>query len=195
MDAINPEAGSAVLVEMTIKGLMVDPITNMPIIILRDRDGQRVLPIWVGVFEANAIALQIENIQTPRPMTHDLLRNVIQDLQAAFLEDWRGATLHWLRYGRTEGRLGRVPLIFNVDFYLGQYPDVESVFGRYPSTVFQHYYFFGVYEARIFDNEFRVDEYIALNPDLQTVFGTDRRGAFMYWVRWGRSEGRVGRAP
>ena len=70
------------LVEMTIKGLMVDPITNMPIIILRDKDGQKVLPIWVGVFEANAIALQIENIETPRPMTHDLLRNVIQDLQA-----------------------------------------------------------------------------------------------------------------
>ena len=70
------------LVEMTIKGLMVDPITNMPIIILRDQDGQRVLPIWVGVFEANAIALQIENIETPRPMTHDLLRNVIHDLQA-----------------------------------------------------------------------------------------------------------------
>jgi bifunctional DNase/RNase len=75
--------GSRVLVEMTIKGLMVDPITNMPIIILRDKDGQKVLPIWVGVFEANAIALQIENIQTPRPMTHDLLRNVIQDLHAA----------------------------------------------------------------------------------------------------------------
>ncbi|HVC18920.1 MAG TPA: bifunctional nuclease family protein [Vicinamibacterales bacterium] len=70
-------------IEMTIKGLMVDPITNMPIIILRDRDGQRVLPIWVGVFEANAIALQIENVSTPRPMTHDLLRNVIQDLQAS----------------------------------------------------------------------------------------------------------------
>ena len=70
------------MIEMNIKGLMVDPITNMPIIILRDTDGQKVLPIWVGVFEANAIALQIENIQTPRPMTHDLLRNVIQDLQA-----------------------------------------------------------------------------------------------------------------
>ena len=66
---------------MTIKGLMVDPITNMPNIILRDQDGQRVLPIWVGVFEANAIALQIEIIQTPRPMTHVLLRNVIQDLR------------------------------------------------------------------------------------------------------------------
>ena len=82
MDGMTQESVSAGLVEMNIKGLMVDPITNMPIIILRDRDGQKVLPIWVGVFEANAIALQIENIQTPRPMTHDLLRNIIQDLQA-----------------------------------------------------------------------------------------------------------------
>lgn len=69
-------------IEMTIKGLMIDPITNMPIIILRDQDGQRVLPIWVGVFEANAIALQIENVQTPRPMTHDLLKNILEDLEA-----------------------------------------------------------------------------------------------------------------
>ena len=69
-------------IEMSIKGLMVDPTTNMPIVILRDKDGQKVLPIWVGIFEANAIALQIENIPTPRPMTHDLLRNVIQDLKA-----------------------------------------------------------------------------------------------------------------
>lgn len=68
-------------VEMTIKGLMVDPITNMPIVVLRDLDGNRVLPIWVGIFEANAIALQIENIATPRPMTHDLLRNVITDMK------------------------------------------------------------------------------------------------------------------
>jgi bifunctional DNase/RNase len=70
----------AMLIEMTIKGLMVDPITNLPIVILKDKEGERVLPIWVGVFEANAIALQIENIATPRPMTHDLLRNVIADL-------------------------------------------------------------------------------------------------------------------
>ena len=69
-------------IEMNIKGLMIDPITNMPIIILRDQDGQRILPIWVGVFEANAIALQIENVQTPRPMTHDLLKNIIDDLSA-----------------------------------------------------------------------------------------------------------------
>jgi bifunctional DNase/RNase len=65
---------------MTLKGLMVDPITNMPIIVLREVEGVRVLPIWVGVFEANAIALQIENVETPRPMTHDLLKTVIADL-------------------------------------------------------------------------------------------------------------------
>jgi bifunctional DNase/RNase len=69
-------------IEMTIKGLMVDPITNMPIVILRDKEGQRILPIWVGIFEANAIALQIENITTPRPMTHDLLKNILSDLKA-----------------------------------------------------------------------------------------------------------------
>ena len=80
--AVGPSLGP-MQIEMTIKGLMVDPITNMPIVILRDKDGQKVLPIWVGIFEANAIALQIENIATPRPMTHDLLRNVIHDLKAA----------------------------------------------------------------------------------------------------------------
>ena len=68
------------LIEMSIQGLMVDPITNMPIVILKDKEGERKLPIWVGIFEANAIALQIENIATPRPMTHDLLKNIIKDL-------------------------------------------------------------------------------------------------------------------
>ncbi len=69
-------------VEMSITGLMVDPIKNMLIVILHDREGQRVLPISVGIFEANAIALQVANISVPRPMTHDLLRNVIRDLKA-----------------------------------------------------------------------------------------------------------------
>jgi len=71
------------LIEMSIKGLMVDPITNMPIVILKDKLGERVLSIWVGIFEANAIALQIENVSTPRPMTHDLLRNIITDLDGS----------------------------------------------------------------------------------------------------------------
>ncbi len=94
-------------IEMTIKGLMVDPITNMPIIILRDKDGQRVLPIWVGVFEANAIALQIENVATPRPMTHDLLRNVIHDLKAdirkVVVSDLKENTFYALIYLEVNG--------------------------------------------------------------------------------------------
>ena len=94
-------------IEMTIKGLMVDPITNMPIIILRDKDGQRVLPIWVGVFEANAIALQMENVTTPRPMTHDLLKNVICDLKADIqkivVSDLRENTFYALIYLTVNG--------------------------------------------------------------------------------------------
>jgi hypothetical protein len=68
------------LIEMAIKGLMIDQVTSTPIIVLRDKDATRVLEIWVGVFEANAIALQIESVQTPRPMTHDLLKSVIDEL-------------------------------------------------------------------------------------------------------------------
>jgi bifunctional DNase/RNase len=70
------------LVEMFIKGLMIDPVTNMPIVILRDEMGERTLPIWVGPVEANAIAMQVENVESPRPMTHDLLRSVLTDLGA-----------------------------------------------------------------------------------------------------------------
>ncbi len=70
------------LIEMSIKGLMIDPVTNMPIVILRDADNQRALPIWVGPVEANAIALQIENVAPQRPMTHDLLRAVLTELGA-----------------------------------------------------------------------------------------------------------------
>ena len=95
-------------IEMTIKGLMVDPITNTPIVILRDKDGQKVLPIWVGIFEANAIALQIENIATPRPMTHDLLRNVIHDLKAEVQKivvcDLQENTFYALIYLAVDGR-------------------------------------------------------------------------------------------
>ena len=67
-------------IEMTIQRLLIDPITKMPIIVLRDEVGDRMLPIWVGVCEANAIALQIENVETPRPMTHDLLKDVVNAL-------------------------------------------------------------------------------------------------------------------
>lgn len=67
---------------MEVKALIVDPIANMPVVILRDAEEKNFLPIWVGVFEANAIALQMEGISTPRPMTHDLLRNLIAKIEA-----------------------------------------------------------------------------------------------------------------
>jgi bifunctional DNase/RNase len=67
-------------VEMKIRGLMVDPVTNMPIVILKDVNGASVLPIWVGMYEANAIALEIEKISTPRPMTHDLIKSLLLGL-------------------------------------------------------------------------------------------------------------------
>jgi bifunctional DNase/RNase len=86
------------LIEMSVKGLMVDPVTNVPIVILRDADNRRVLPILVGPVEANAIALQIENVAPPRPMTHDLLRHVLEELGATLvrvvIEDLRENTFY-----------------------------------------------------------------------------------------------------
>lgn len=68
-------------VEMKIRGLMMDPVTNMPIVVLKDPSSDAVLPIWVGIYEANAIALEIEKVATPRPMTHDLIKNVLMGLE------------------------------------------------------------------------------------------------------------------
>ena len=70
-------------VEMTIRGLMLDPVTQMPIVILKDVGSDTVLPIWVGVYEANAIAIEIEKVSPPRPMTHDLIRNVLTGLETS----------------------------------------------------------------------------------------------------------------
>src|SRR6201996_3641651 len=69
-------------VEMKIRGLMMDPVTNMPIVILKDVGSANVLPIWVGIYEANAIALEIEKVSTPRPMTHDLIKTLLLGLDA-----------------------------------------------------------------------------------------------------------------
>jgi hypothetical protein len=68
-------------VEMKIRGLMMDPVTQMPIVILKDVNGNTILPIWVGIYEANAIALEIEKVATPRPMTHDLIRTLLHGLE------------------------------------------------------------------------------------------------------------------
>ena len=70
------------MIKMEIKGLLMDPVSNMPVVILRDTEKGLFLPIWVGIFEANAIALEMEKVATPRPMTHDLLKNLLAELDA-----------------------------------------------------------------------------------------------------------------
>ncbi len=73
-------------IEFKIKGLMMDPLTNSPIVVLQDANGETLLPIWVGIFEANAIALQIEKVDTPRPMTHDLIKGLLTHLNAQVIK-------------------------------------------------------------------------------------------------------------
>lgn len=96
-------------IQMKIKGLVVDPISKMPIIVLEDPQTDRILPIWIGVFEANAIALTIENIATPRPMTHDLLKSFLEKLEVAVdkivVNDVRNNTFYASIYCRYKDRL------------------------------------------------------------------------------------------
>src|SRR6201988_469444 len=95
-------------VEMKIRGLMMDPVTNMPIVILKDVSGASVLPIWVGIYEANAIALEIEKVSTPRPMTHDLLKNLLIGLEAevrkVVVNDLRDDTFFAVIWPEREGQ-------------------------------------------------------------------------------------------
>jgi uncharacterized protein len=93
-------------VEMKIRGLVMDPTTSMPIVILKDTQSDTVLPIWVGLYEANAIAIEIEKTATPRPMTHDLLRNLVQGLNGSVdrvvVTELRNDTFYavvWMRQG------------------------------------------------------------------------------------------------
>ena len=72
-------------VEMKVRGLALDPLSNLPIIILRDDEEKRSLPIWIGIYEANAIALELEKIETPRPMTHDLIKNILETIDTRVL--------------------------------------------------------------------------------------------------------------
>jgi bifunctional DNase/RNase len=93
-------------IEVRIRGLMMDPATNMPIVVLKDVASEMLMPIWVGIFEANAIAIEIEKVAAPRPMTHDLAENLIRNLNAQMVrvviselkDDTFFATL-WLRQG------------------------------------------------------------------------------------------------
>jgi bifunctional DNase/RNase len=95
-------------IEMKIKGLVVDPVSKMPIVILENTDTDKILPIWIGVFEANAIALVIENIATPRPMTHDLIKSVLHKFDIAIekivVNDVRNNTFYALIHCRHQGQ-------------------------------------------------------------------------------------------
>ena len=97
-------------VKMNIQALMIDPVSQMPIVILKDSSEDQVLPIWVGVFEANAIATQLEKIDSPRPMTHDLLRSTIEQLggriEKIVITDLRDATFYATLHLDREGHMG-----------------------------------------------------------------------------------------
>jgi uncharacterized protein len=93
-------------IEVRIRGLMMDPATNMPIVVLKDVASETVMPIWVGIFEANAIAIEIEKVSAPRPMTHDLTRNLMRHLNAELeriviteIKDDTFYAVLWLRQG------------------------------------------------------------------------------------------------
>jgi len=95
-------------IEMRIKGLVIDPISKMPIVVLEEMEGDRMLPIWIGVFEANAISLKMENIATPRPMTHDLFKNFFQqfcaEIQKIVVTDVKDNTFYANIHCRSDNR-------------------------------------------------------------------------------------------
>jgi len=95
--------------EMKIRGLMMDPQTNNPIVVLKDVNGTAILPIWVGIYEASAIASEIEKQATPRPMTHDLIRNLLFGLETVVkkivVSDLKDDTFYAVIWLEREGEL------------------------------------------------------------------------------------------
>ena len=102
-------SGDTMEVEMKIRGLMMDPVSSTPIVILKDAASDTVLPIWVGVYEANAIALEIEKVTTPRPMTHDLIKNLLVGLDTqvhkVVVTELREDTFYAVIWMEREGRI------------------------------------------------------------------------------------------
>ena len=96
-------------VEMKIRGLMMDPVTNMPIVVLKDVSGNAILPIWVGIYQANAIALEIEKVSTPRPMTHDLIKILLlgmnTSMQKVVVSDLKDDTFYAVIWLEKDGAL------------------------------------------------------------------------------------------
>jgi len=96
-------------IEVRIRGLMMDPATNVPIVVLKDVGSDTVMPIWVGIFEANAIAIEIEKVAAPRPMTHDLTRNLMRhmnsQLERVVINELRDDTFFAVLWVRHDGEL------------------------------------------------------------------------------------------
>ena len=96
-------------IEMKIRGLMMDPMTNMPMVVLKEVSGSSILPIWVGIYEANAIALEIEKVLTPRPMTHDLIKLLLTGLETGVrkvvVSDLKDDTYYAVIWLEKEGEL------------------------------------------------------------------------------------------
>jgi bifunctional DNase/RNase len=94
-------------VEMMVKGLIIDPVSDMPIIVLKKPDGDEVLPIWVGMFEANAIAQQLEHVVPPRPQTHDLMCSILETMRARLqrivITELRDSTYYAILHVEREG--------------------------------------------------------------------------------------------
>ena len=95
------------MMQVKVMGIVVDPKASNPVVVLVDLNGQKALPIWIGVFEANAIALKIENVSTPRPMTHDLIKNFLDKLEISIekvvVNDVRDNTFYALIHCRHKG--------------------------------------------------------------------------------------------
>lgn len=98
--------------QMEIKGLLLDPVSNTPVVVLRDLEDKDFLPIWIGVFEANAIALKMENVATVRPLTHDLVCNLLTDLNTRIdrivINDLRDNTFFARIFLTREGKVHEV---------------------------------------------------------------------------------------
>ena len=117
------------------------------------------------------------------------------ELFAVFGNNLGGALVHWLTQGNIEGRLGRIPLEFSAQGYLARNPDVAAAVNNDAILAWGHYWAYGIYEGRAYDDELRVFEYLAINADLTAAFVNDWRQAALHWMRYGRTEGRLGRLP
>ncbi len=150
--------------------------------------GHNILGLWLhywdhGVFEGRVFD---ELFRVDEYLVFNL------DLQS-LNHDRQAGVWHWLMHGKAANRFGRVPLAFDWQGYLTRNPDLQAGYGHTALGAWLHYWNYGVFEGRVYDDLFRADEYLALYPDLQALFGTNRQAALRHWLTIGIAEGRHGR--